>query len=177
MLFKTIKFIRHGEVEPKYKNCYNGWSDIGLSDFGEKQIELAVKQVGKVDLLVSSDLKRCKDSVSKFVFDKLGISAEIREKGFGENDGLSFDEISRKGIKYSDFTQFIKDLGGETIDEFTERVLLFWSDLKKRDEEKIAVLTHGGVIRTILAFEDGVTFEESFSKYDVGYGSVTELTF
>lgn len=172
---RTVYFVRHGEVEKQFQNCYNGWNDIGLSEHGVKQIENAAKQFGEIPLLISSDLKRCACSIELFSYNELEISSAIREKSWGKHEGMSFQEIEQSGIQYHSFEQFISDLDGESSSEFERRVLQFWNEKRDYLPHGTVILSHGGVIRQILAFEHNCSLEESYMKFNVPYGSVTSF--
>jgi len=172
---KRIHLVRHGEVEEAFQHRYNGWNDITLSPRGFDQIRSAAKQIGTTPLLYCSDIRRCKETASFFSAHKTLFSELIREKSWGKHEGMSFDEIEQSGISYTTFDQFIRELDGETPEQFSQRVLLFWSDTRETIPHNGTVLTHGGVIYTILAKENGISLEESYCRFKVPYGSVTEI--
>src|SRR5829696_6393524 len=41
--------------------------------------------------------------------------------------------------------------GGESLLQMKERVLSFWKDVQQRPYQRVALVTHGGVIRLLLA--------------------------
>ncbi len=167
---KQITLVRHGEVEEKYQHKYNGWIDIGLSSKGKKQIQKVAKDLGKIDHLYSSDLRRCRESLPFFDAEKITVSKQLREKWWGVYEGKSFDEIIASGIEYHTFPQFIDDLGGESIDNFQKRVITIWQRIKKCTDNRVVLLVHGGVIHQIIAFEKQITLQESYTNYTIRYG-------
>ena len=169
----SITLIRHGEVEVRYKDAYNGWIDIDLSPKGRLDMQTLGLSLEECDLLYCSDLKRCQNSLSHFKAKQTIISKKLREKSWGLNEGKTFDEI---GIEYESFMQYIYALGGESLNSFEARVKEIWSEIKSSKEKNITVITHGGVIRMIYCLERGLNYEESFS-IDVGFGSLHHFSF
>lgn len=162
-----VTLVRHAEVQERYKNCYNGHNDIGLSKNGKIQArELAKKlDVLKFDAVFCSDLRRAKESIKHSVHAKDAIFTDkLREKSWGVHEGLSFDEIIAQGeIEYIYFLQWIEALDGEPYEEYIKRVeeffLLFLPSLEKKN---ILVVTHAGVIRVLMSIVKNITLEEAF---------------
>jgi len=163
-----ITLIRHAEVDERYKNCYNGHNEIGLSDAGDSQAKALAQKLNQVDFdaVFCSDLRRAKESIKYSSHAKDVIYTDkLREKSWGKHEGLSFDEIIAEGeIEYVDFLQWIKTLDGEPYEEYVKRVeeffLHFLPSLKK---ENILVVTHAGVIRVLMSIVKDITLEEAFS--------------
>lgn len=162
-----VTLVRHAEVEERYKNCYNGHNNIGLSENGEIQAREVAKKLDILEFaaVFCSDLRRAKESIKHSVHAKDAIFTDkLREKSWGVHEGLSFDEIIAQGeIEYIDFLQWIEALDGEPYEEYIKRVeeffLLFLPSLEK---ENILVVTHAGVIRVLLSIINNITLEEAF---------------
>ena len=168
-----ITLVRHGEVEEAYIGKYNGHNDIGLSRRGKKQMQTLAKELqGKqFDAVFSSDLRRARESIEPFGFGEVIFDAALREKSWGEHEGLGFDEITKKGLVYENFEQWLDVLGGESVAAYQERVSRFFKDLCLREYENVFVMSHAGVIRTLMRKRDGLTLQESFA-IELPYGSV-----
>ncbi len=162
-------------MEQAFQHRYNGWNAITLSPNGFDQIRSAAEKIGHSPLLYCSDIRRCRETAHLFTADKTVFSELIREKSWGKHEGMSFDEIEKSGIQYTTFDQFIRELDGETPEQFSKRVLSFWSDVKENLPHNTTILTHGGVIYTILAEENGISLEESYCTFKVPYGSITTI--
>ncbi|EQB39112.1 hypothetical protein M947_08095 [Sulfurimonas hongkongensis] len=161
----TITLVRHAEVEEKYIGCYNGHIDIGLSSKGyadAKELEKHFK-ASEFDAIYCSDLKRAKETLKEFIKgDNAIYTKELREKSWGEYEGMSFDEISTN-LKYINFKQWTDALGGEPIEEFISRVEKFFFEyLPALKKENVLVVTHSGVIKTFLHLLKGISLEEAF---------------
>lgn len=173
-----VTLIRHAEVEERYLNRYNGHIDIALSKHGKEQALLVAKEFenANFDAVYCSDLVRAKETLKPF---KLQIQPtylkELREKSWGEHEGKSFEEITQQGIEYQNFHQWVKALGGESIPAFTRRIkAVFYKNIFQTQAKNILVLTHSGVIKTLLSLEEKISLEEAFSK-NIPYTSHTIL--
>jgi len=163
-----ITLVRHGEVEEKYIGCYNGHIDIGLSPKGYSDAkELANHfNASDFDAIFCSNLIRTKETIKQFIeIDKVIYTKELREKSWGEHEGMGFEEIiSQTKLNYLGFEQWINALGGERPQEFISRVEKFFFDfLPQIEKENILIVTHGGVIKTFMHLIQGISLEEAFS--------------
>lgn len=174
-----VTLVRHCEVEERYKNCYNGHNDIGLSENGYIQAKELAKKLDalKFDAVFCSDLRRAKESIKYSLHVKNAIfTKRLREKSWGKHEGLSFDEIvAQGGIEYIDFLQWIDSLDGEAREEYIKRIeeffLFFLPSLNKKS---VLVVTHAGVIRVLMSIIKNITLEEAFGT-KVKNGSLTEI--
>ena len=159
--------MRHSEVLEEYQGKYNGHIDIGLSLKGKTQAkELALKlQTKKFDRVYSSDLLRAKETLAAFsLTQEIVYTKNLREKSWGRHEGKSFQEIEDEGIKYKNFDQWIKALDGEEIETYIKNIKnYFYETIFKSDGKNILVLTHSGVIKTLLHLTQNITLEEAFS--------------
>ncbi len=106
---------------------------------------------------------------------------ELRERNFGEWEGMSFDEIKEKYPE--DFRAWVKNplrfspTGGENTLEVKERCMSaidrIVSDHNGRD---IAIVAHGGVNRIILCHFLGIPMENIF-RIEQDYGAVNIIEF
>jgi len=163
-----LTFVRHCEVDERYKNCYNGHNDIGLSKSGEMCAKELAKKLDALefDAVFCSDLRRAKDSIKDSLHTKNIIyTNRLREKSWGVHEGMSYEEIvAKEGCEYKDFLQWINLLGGESYEEFITRVEEFFLEfLLSLQKENILIVTHAGVIRTLICILDKISLEEAFS--------------
>jgi len=164
-----ITLIRHGEVKEKYQGCYNGHIDVVLSKKGHSQAkELAQKfKDEKYDAVFCSDLKRARQTLSYFPHAKDAIYTDkLREKSWGKHEGLSFDEIiAQNEIKYENFLQWIEALDGENYTDYVKRIEEFFMNfLKTQQKENILILTHSGVIKTLISITENISLEKAFTR-------------
>jgi len=170
-----IILIRHGEVEEAYHKCYNGHIDIALSQKGKAEAKCLAEvfKESEFDRVYCSDLKRSRETLKPFRQEKQAIYTELlREKSWGKHEGISFDAIIKEGeIKYENFLQWINALDGEDYNFYIQRVRKFFLDfLLQENLETALVVTHAGVIRSLIAIINNLSLEEAFC-IDVPYGS------
>ncbi|MFT5835753.1 MAG: alpha-ribazole phosphatase [Sulfurimonas sp.] len=162
-----LTLVRHAEVQEEYIGCYNGHIDIGLSTKGYADAKELQKHLSasEFDSIFCSDLIRTKETLKQFIQSEDVIySKEIREKSWGDFEGKSFDEItSTTNLKYENFEQWTKALGGESIEEFIARVKNFFFEyLPSLEKENILVVTHSGVIKVFIHLLQEISLQEAF---------------
>lgn len=174
----TITLVRHGEVIEEYRGKYNGHIDIPLSQNGiENAKELGKKlQCEAYDRVYCSDLLRAKHTLEAFSLHVEPIfTSTLREKSWGRHEGKSFDEIQKEGIEYESFEQWVKALDGENIERYKERIKeYFYETIFKSTDKNILIVTHSGVIKTLLGIVNGYSLEKAFSLH-VSYLSITTI--
>lgn len=173
-----LLLVRHSEVIKEYQGKYNGHIDIPLSQKGLKDAKNLEKKIKShnFDAVYCSDLLRCRQTLEQLSLPQQAIYTPVlREKSWGKHEGMSFDEIIASGIEYSEFSEWIKHLGGEELPRFIERVqTFFFKDLQEKHLETVLIITHAGVIKTLLGLQKNLTPEESFA-IPLEYSSVTEI--
>ena len=112
------------------------------------------------------------ESISK---SEIFYSYAIRELNFGKWEMQRWNEIPETELKYwmEDFVNRNCD-GGESYNELNTRVINFWNELIKKDNNKIAVVTHGGVIRSILCHVLDMPLKSSF-KLKIDYSGISKV--
>jgi broad specificity phosphatase PhoE len=174
----TITLVRHGEVEEAFKGKYNGHSDIALSPYGKSQAKELGKKLQKenFDKIYCSDLRRTRETLKELNLNtKTIFSEKLREKSWGIHEGKSFDEIEAMGIKYRNFTQWIEDLDGEDATLYKERIReYFYGVIAKEKAQNILVVTHAGVISTLLSIVNKCSLEEAFNT-KIEYTSTVKI--
>ncbi|MDH4944819.1 histidine phosphatase family protein [Sulfurimonas sp. C5] len=173
-----LVLIRHSEVIEKYQGKYNGHIDIPLSKQGLEDAKALGNKLSSYnfDAIYCSDLKRCRQTLEQLnIPQKATFTNKLREKSWGRHEGLSFNEIEASGITYTTFHEWIEQLDGEEVSHFTQRVEeFFFEDLQKESLNTVLIITHSGVIKTLLGRTKNLDLEESFSIV-LPYSSVTEI--
>lgn len=180
-----IFLIRHGQ--PERQNCLLGLTNCGLTDFGKKQLATLHKRSDNFDQIISSPLKRCVDFANDWHTDSklpLSVNSAWKEYDFGEWDGMSYQELNEKHTEaFTNFTQQpAKHLppNAECLIEFSERLEKNILQLVKHySGKKIAVITHAGVIRSLVAWCLGMDYKSGhqFQRFAVNYASMTHISF
>ena len=155
-----ILLIRHGRQNSPLCNV-----DVPLSEEGRRQAQLLGERLlgEQIDSLWSSNLVRAIETAD-IINEKLNVPREIRENlkeiSFGDMEGLSdaviadvFEDFLRARAKME------KDMaypGGENAGDVVKRVLPVIKEISERDYDTVAVVTHGGVIRSLVAYYLGM---------------------
>jgi len=152
----NIYFLRHGETQGGSR--FNGSTDVALSEHGRFQMWAAVENESNWDRIISSPLIRCANfslALEQQYDTPLQFDDRIKEIHFGAWEGNSAEEILANDSDaltryWQDPTQHTP-VEGETLKDFEARVLSFWQEIiTEYHDEKILLITHGGVIRLLL---------------------------
>lgn len=173
-----ITLVRHSEVIEKYQGKYNGHIDISLSQKGKEDAKELAKKLQDIefDMIFCSDLLRAKETLEAFGYTRAPIyTRELREKSWGRHEGKSFEDIQNEGIEYNNFEQWISELDGEDFSTYKKRLQnYFYETIFKEKSQNILIVTHSGVIKTLLSIVKDIPLEESFAT-DLPYSSFITL--
>ena len=169
-----VTLVRHAEVIEEYQHKYNGHIDIPLSKKGKTQAKELHEKLKNIDFkrVYCSDLLRAKETLLELKIDAhVTHTQQLREKSWGRHEGMSFEEITAEGIVYENFEQWISALDGERVEDFVNRVEeFFFNTVFKEEVENILIVTHSGVIKTLLHLTKKISLEEAFAT-PLPYGS------
>lgn len=181
-----IWLIRHGEpAEEARQRCY-GSLDVGLSDTGRSQIARVAEHLAAepLSIIYASPLSRTRESAQILAAScqrPLQIADELREMHFGDFEGLTCDEIAlRHPALYQQWMETptkIRFPNGETFVEMKARVLLkFAGILGAHAGQSVAIVSHGGVNRIVLAWALQMP-DDCLFRLAQGHAAVNLLTF
>ena len=155
-----IHFIRHGAIDETLSGKYIGTTDVPLSDKGRmdlKKLDYEYRYPG-TQVVFTSPLKRCTETC-KILYPELNplsITA-LSECNFGEWEGKTAEELKSD----PDFEKWlagdnsVKPPRGESNADFTRRICRMFESivegLMKTGTTESVIVTHGGVIMTLLA--------------------------
>jgi len=153
--------VRHGEPSGVRGRCY-GKLDIGLSAAGRAQMERAAEclKAESFEAIYASPRVRTMESariVAGFHGCDCREDAALAEIDFGDFEGLAYDEISaRYPAIYRQWMEAPTEVqfpNGESFAVMRSRVLRAFDAILQRHEGRtVAIVTHGGVIRIVLAW-------------------------
>ncbi|MFC0297977.1 histidine phosphatase family protein [Geobacillus jurassicus] len=188
----AVTLIRHGMTELNRRKAYIGWLDAPLA--AEESDRLCRLQWGPfdpVDLLVTSDLRRCRETAALLFGGREAdwCTSRWRELSFGAWEGKTFAELEAEPA----YRQWLASPfsaappGGERYAEFQARIKQALAEtiaLAEQSEARhVVIVTHGGPMRFLLGqyapdarpfwewevpFAGGYTFESTIERWKGG---------
>lgn len=172
--------VRHGETHKNVAKVLHGRKDDApLNEVGKSQAEKASKALVKmgVDIIYSSTETRARETAEILnLLCKVPVICidDFRERNWGIFEGKSWAEVAAllSKMTISDRYKFKPDCG-ESWQEVEKRLAGALGKILSGNEDKtVAVVTHGGTIRTLMPYLLNVPLAESF-KYDPKHLSFT----
>ncbi|GAC1310578.1 MAG: alpha-ribazole phosphatase [Mucilaginibacter sp.] len=169
-----IFLIRH-TTPAITKGLIYGRTDVPLADsFAIEKKVIKNKLPVDIDHVFSSPSLRC-TLLAREILDTFEEDKRLMELDFGLWEGETWDSVNRVESE-----QWMKDFinncppEGETLNEMNNRVISFWEELIRLPYHRIAIITHAGVIRLILATVNSLPLKSIFDL-NVNYGEVVSL--
>ncbi len=156
----VIHFIRHGSIDETLAGKYIGTTDVLLSDKGKMSLKKLNFDYAypQPTVVFTSPLKRCTETC-KILFPNIKplVIDALSECNFGEWENKTADELKAD----PDFEKWlagdtsVKPPRGESNDDFVRRICKMFESivdgLMKTGTTECAIVTHGGIIMTLLA--------------------------
>lgn len=172
-----IYLIRHTTPAIEKGTCY-GQTDLDTTEsFLEEAAKIKSYLPGTIKKVYSSPLKRCR-MLAEHLFPQKEILFDdrLKEINCGEWEMQFWDQIERPHLD-----RWMADMinvcipGGESYFQLYQRVSRFFEEVITPDAP-IAMVAHGGVIRSILSHINKVDLKESFATFSTRYGCVVKIT-
>ncbi|MGX5680483.1 histidine phosphatase family protein [Schumannella luteola] len=150
-----LYLVRHGETDWNLQRRIQGSTDIPLNDTGREQARATGRLLASRswDAIYSSPLSRAFET-AQIIAGEVALPEptpveSLVERAYGEAEGLSDPELSSR------FPADAPVPGRESREEVVARVFPALMELAERHSgQAILVVSHGGVIRSILATVD-----------------------
>ena len=149
---QELLFIRHTSVEHPRGFCY-GNLDVDVStDFDSEASWLQNQLIEYIpDKVYSSPLQRC-TKLAEFLFQNYSTENRIKELNYGIWEGLTWEEIAvPEGSNWIFENSSTILENGESFEIQKQRVVDFIEEISNSDERRIAIVAHGGVIRSAIS--------------------------
>ncbi|MCB7320643.1 histidine phosphatase family protein [Lacrimispora sp. 210928-DFI.3.58] len=155
-----LYLIRHGRQCSRLCNV-----NVDLSEEGYRQAALVGERLFRqnIQAVYSSDLLRAVETAQAanlYWNVEHMVRPELREISFGDMEGLTDEEIARR---FADFkaeqSRMEEDIpypGGECAGDVIRRAEPVFMEMAASGFERVAVVTHGGVIRAMTAHYLGI---------------------
>jgi alpha-ribazole phosphatase len=178
-------FIRHAETDMAGTFC--GHSDPELNPRGHAQLDELINRLRteEIGVVYASDLRRA-HTTGRAIAEAFAVNCHVRsalrEIDFGRWEGITWEEIERRDDVFA--RHWIAEYprlpapDGESLHDFERRVLDEVRVLSLRTEAagcRAAVVTHAGVLRTVLRLLHGYS-EVSAWEQTRSYCSIVRHT-
>jgi len=178
-----LHFLRHAQTEVP-PGTLVGSTEVDLSARGEAQADRVAQRLPEGFCCLCSPMRRCRQTLEKL--QRRGVATDVRfderlrEMDFGDWEMQTFAEISAGGVPMEAWMEYHHFCfpGGESVAHFKARLEDFLSELqaqKKKENKKILVLSHGGVIRTLLCLALGLDIKK-YLLFEVDFASWSTLS-
>lgn len=182
-----LTLVRHSTLDIAPQLCY-GQSDVDVSAQFEQERQALQNKLAdyNFDAVYSSPLQRCHKLARALCADNsLGLAVEaiqldprLQELNFGDWELSPWDAIPRDvfDLWAHDYANLAPP-NGETFTELHTRTQSFVNELNSHSQGKnILVVTHGGVIRSMLAAVLNLPLKGLF-RIGIDHASVTQISF
>jgi len=151
-------YLRHGESQAnigKYISCYPEKNPAHLTEKGKKEIQkiAQVLKKAKIDLIISSDLTRTKETaeiIAKALKIKIIYDTRLRETNVGIYNGKSVEEY-QKLFENLDQRYIKAAEGGETLTEARRRIIDALKEASgKYLHQNILIVSHEETLSIVL---------------------------
>jgi alpha-ribazole phosphatase len=172
-----LVLIRHAEPEESARGRCYGSLDVELSPAGRVEAAALGKALAGagVTAVYASPRRRATQTAGALGL-RVQVDDRLRELDFGAFEGRTYAEIEAEHPEV--FRQWmtapttVRFPGGESFALLRERVLEIVEEIRERHADgTVAVVSHGGVVRAVLADCLAMPAEAIF-RLDVAYASV-----
>ncbi len=176
-----LYLLRHGPADVE-SGTLVGSTDVGLNGKGLERLAGLSRQLEDVDVWYCSPMLRTRQTLDELqrhisIGQEIRYDDRLREIDFGRWEMQSFTDISNADPdlidSWTEYTDFVFP-EGEAVGAFCARVETMMQLFMAHDTEKICVITHGGVIRTLICLTLGISVR-NYLLFDVQPASLTFL--
>jgi alpha-ribazole phosphatase len=174
-----LTLIRHTTLQLSSGICY-GQTDLDVTaSFYDELNALRLKlNETNFDAIYTSPLQRCLKLAEALNIGSVQVDNRLKELDFGDWEMRAWDDIPREI-----FDIWAHDYGntpppnGETFSQLQQRGLSFLEDISHHHlGGNIAVVTHGGMIRALIAHVLNMPLKGLF-RFTIDHASMTQISF
>ncbi|WP_166921910.1 alpha-ribazole phosphatase [Flavobacterium poyangense] len=174
-----IYLVRHTETVCEKGICY-GQSDVALAKPFDLVFENIISQLPQEAILFSSPLQRCV-ILANYIRSKIETISyqedkRLMEMNFGDWEMKNWNDIQPEQLNpwMEDFVT-IRATNGESFIELHARTTEFFSEqISKKTSKPIIIVTHAGVIRSLLCHHTALPLKDAFEN-KVDFGQVIKI--
>lgn len=174
----TLVLVRHGQSKWNLENRFTGWTDVPLTERGEKDAHSSgkvLKEKGyKFDVSFTSRLMRAADTL-KILLEELGspdipveVDSSLNERHYGSLQGLNKAETAEKHgqeqVKLWRRSFFTRPPDGESMEDCERRTWPFFTHYVLpllKEGKDILISAHGNSMRPIVKNLEGLSPDET----------------
>jgi len=171
--------VRHPETEANRDGRLVGRGDTPYTPLGTRQRELLAVRIASwsPELILTSPLRRTREVAEAALMRsgaELLVDSRLTEMDFGVAEGLTYEEIAEREIVF-DFRSLDAPVctAGESRRAIYDRSAAAVAG-HVSNGSKIAVVTHGGVFRSLLAHLVGLPIDAIWS-FDIRPAAISEI--
>ena len=175
-----IYLMRHGADSSER---YGGWNAYGLTEKGREQVHSAKSNLCNKGIteIYSSDLVRAKET-AEIVANALSLEITYLPQFRETNNGLLAGMLKTEAIekypgaywKALDWTETWPE--GESPEQFFHRIQSAWYEFKKQvGKRNVLLVSHGGVMNIILCLENGISYTNKETHYQIRNAEIVQL--
>jgi probable phosphoglycerate mutase len=144
---RELWLVRHGETPASVGRTLAGWSDVPLTEHGQRQACAlrALLTAEPFDGVWSSDLRRAV-ATARLAWGEPRQDRRLREMSFGSLEGQLWETLDPAVLDALARFEGFAAPGGETFEDLRSRVLAFLDGLPAG---RHLLFTHGGVVRLL----------------------------
>lgn len=181
----AVYLVRHGQTEGNAQHLFIGSTDVPLDAVGERQAVLLGERLAEVqvDALITSPLARARqtaESIAGHIQCSLEVNPDLAEIDFGDVEGQPVREFERQypelaALHANPDSEGVAWPNGESRAAFNARVRSAFLDvLRRHSNHTVVIVSHGGVIGSILALIRGGRAND-WARFAVHNCSITHL--
>ncbi|MBO9613466.1 MAG: alpha-ribazole phosphatase [Dyadobacter sp.] len=126
------------------------------------------------EIIYSSPAFRCAE-LARSLSAAFVVDNRLQELDFGDWEGKTWDTVDQQALQtWMDDYVNVHTPGGESMMQMYGRVCEFWEELQESGYEKVAIVTHAGVIRLVLSIVNKIALTDIFD-IKVAYGEVIRV--
>ena len=173
-----VVLIRHTSVDVPKGTCY-GQTDVPVRNTFEQEAEETRQTLLKYqpfDQAFSSPLTRARKLAAYCGYPDAVLDDRLMEMDMGDWEMQLYEEIKDPHLQewYDDYMH-LPTTGGEGFPQLYQRVANFLDELKAKDDGRVAVFAHGGVL-ICAGLYAGLFNEKTAWDHLVPFGGIQTIT-
>ncbi|WP_136799282.1 histidine phosphatase family protein [Desulfosediminicola ganghwensis] len=177
---KTLYLMRHGDTGAGGR--FIGSTDLPVSQSGFARIDTTAEMLRETGIskVLCSPMLRCRQT-----FERIGLACAVdfqenlREVHFGLWENKTFSEINKEWPSevdsWASWSEEFRFPGGEKTADFLSRIQSIKRYIDDLDQEKVLIVSHGGVIRQLICLYLGLS-PVNYLLFDIKAGCYSTLT-